>query len=102
MITQQVPRGATVDIYVTFRDGDGNIFTADTATLYVNYPTKEGGREQVEIEMSEADLAWTGRWDSSVAGIGQVDWHARGFAGDVKSAAQGSYVLTGNRGNPEG
>lgn len=101
MITKQVPRGATVDVRVTFRTGDGDLFMPDEAVLYINFQTHTGARSTVEIEMTPDDASWIGRWDSSGAAPGQVDWHARGFAGDAKSAAQGEFVLIGNRGNPE-
>lgn len=95
-------RGSTVVFTVTFKDEEGNEVLASNAYVRVAY------RKNREILYETANLSQVGEtnsysasWNSSNAEPGEIFWHARG-EGDLGTiAGENSFVLVGNRANPE-
>lgn len=90
-------RGSTISFSIEFKDADGAAANPISADLFVTYFSGTAFATDV-LSLTKDVNAWKASWDSIVATIGTVTWHARSN-GEPHIAIDGEFGITANRAN---
>ena len=103
MSLRNIVRGNSVQWSATFYDMNGAITNPLNAFVDVDYYVTATTQTTISLSMTQSGNTWSVVWDSSqaVAGVTtQVYWHLRSLAAaGIKSAFDGSFMLTANVSN---
>jgi hypothetical protein len=95
-------RGSSIVFNVVFKDEDGEETLTTNASVYFSFRRdRENVSESVSLDQVGNTFVYTATWNSANAEPGEVFWHARGDGELGTIAAENSFVLTGNRANPD-
>jgi len=97
-LVEVIDRGNEIEFSVTFLNKDGDPLLPSSATVTVNYLSREGDRENEIVTLShQTDDIWYGVWDSQVALPSRTYWNVRSNSPD--SSEDGVFELAGNLAN---
>lgn len=79
---------------------DGTTTQPSTMTCYLDYEDLSGTQRKTSFPLTydSVNNVWTGSWDSSASGDGEVQWMIAGV-GAVQVADQGKLQIAANQAN---